>query len=150
MWYWKICDTLPSFDDVLPYYFWSLIDYLVYYFKINNLDQSINTGAKNDWDFRISDLVKNLDGTYLTPGWISVKSNTLSLTPRWDPWDLFRSFEVCSDAKERVGCRKQRKVPHLCMPSKTAILILSLRWKTCLWAEHCWWWWWYSYTLKIT
>ena len=26
---------------------------------------------------------------------------------RWGPWDLFGSFKVCSDAKERVGCRKK-------------------------------------------
>ena len=24
------------------------------------------------------------------------------------PWDLFRSFKICSDAKERVGVRKAR------------------------------------------
>ena len=30
------------------------------------------------------------------------------LTSTWCPWDLFRSFKVCSDAKERVGCGKQR------------------------------------------
>ena len=30
------------------------------------------------------------------------------------PWDLFRSFKVCSDAKERVGCgrRKVVKLQH--------------------------------------
>ena len=28
---------------------------------------------------------------------------------RWCPWDLFRSFKVRSDAKERVGCGKQRE-----------------------------------------
>ena len=31
------------------------------------------------------------------------------LTPRWGHWDLFKSFMVCSDAKERVGCGKQRE-----------------------------------------
>ena len=30
-------------------------------------------------------------------------------SPHWCPWDLFRSFKVCSDAKERVGCGKQRE-----------------------------------------
>ena len=25
------------------------------------------------------------------------------------PWDLFRSFKVCSDAKERMGVRKARE-----------------------------------------
>ena len=31
------------------------------------------------------------------------------LTSSLVPWDLFRSFKVCSDAKERVGCGKQRE-----------------------------------------
>ena len=36
-------------------------------------------------------------------------ANSTLLPPRWCPWDLFRSFKVCSDAKERErgGCRKQ-------------------------------------------
>ena len=25
------------------------------------------------------------------------------------PWDLFRSSKACSDAEERVGCRKQQE-----------------------------------------
>ena len=37
------------------------------------------------------------------------QSNPLSSPPRWWPWDLFRSFKVCSDAKEIVGCGKQRE-----------------------------------------
>ena len=31
------------------------------------------------------------------------------IPPCWCPWDLFRSFKVCSDAKEKVGRRKQRE-----------------------------------------
>ena len=31
------------------------------------------------------------------------------LTSTLVPWDLFRSFKVCSDAKERVGRGKQRE-----------------------------------------
>ena len=34
--------------------------------------------------------------------------STLSLPSHWCHWDLFRSFKVCSYAKERVGCGKQR------------------------------------------
>ena len=30
----------------------------------------------------------------------------------------FRSFKVCSDAKERVECRKQREAANLFIPSK--------------------------------
>ena len=29
--------------------------------------------------------------------------------PRWGLWNFFRSFKVCSDAKERVGCGKKRE-----------------------------------------
>ena len=45
----------------------------------------------------------------------------------WCTWDLFRSFKVCSDAKERVGCGKQREATVKLQP-----WFLSLRWKTCL------------------
>ena len=34
---------------------------------------------------------------------------SLSSPPSWWPWDLFRYFKVCSDAKQRVGCGKQRE-----------------------------------------
>ena len=42
------------------------------------------------------------------------------LTSGWCPWDLFGSFKVCSDAKERVGCGKEQ---HLFISSKTATLV---------------------------
>ena len=49
----------------------------------------------------------------------------------------FRSFKVCSDAKERVGCRKQWKATT---PIKSLVKLqpwfLSLRWKTYLW-QNC-------------
>ena len=32
------------------------------------------------------------------------------------PWDLLRYFKVCSDAKERVGCWKQREATALIYP----------------------------------
>ena len=52
---------------------------------------------------------------YLTPvvNFFEVRraplANPLSSPSCWCPWDLFRSFKVCSDDKERVGCRKQRE-----------------------------------------
>ena len=46
-------------------------------------------------------------------------SNPLSSPPSWGPWDLFRSFNVCSDGKERVWCGMQ---PHLLIPSKIAAI----------------------------
>ena len=69
-------------------------------------------------------------------------------------WDLFRSFKVCSDAKEKVGCGKQREATTTySIPGKTAALVpefavedlplaellprfLCLQWRTCPWAEH--------------
>ena len=59
--------------------------------------------------------------------------NPLSSPPRWSPWDLFKSFKVCSDTKERVGCGKQREATA---PIKSLLKLqlwfLSLRWKTSL------------------
>ena len=51
--------------------------------------------------------------------WAQLAKSTL-LTSTLGPWDLFRSFNVCSGATERVGCGKQ---PHLLIPSKTATLV---------------------------
>ena len=80
--------------------------------------------------------------------------NPLSPPPRWCPWDLFTSFKVCSDAKERDrGAESNGKLPHLFYPWKIATLVpefavedlpsaeqqtrlLRLQWGTCPWAEH--------------
>ena len=47
------------------------------------------------------------------------------------------SFKICSDAKERVGCRKQWEATS---PIQSLVKLqpwfLSLRWKTCLW-QNC-------------
>ena len=70
-------------------------------------------GAKGDWDFRISDQVKNPDGTDIYPCgefqcevWRAQLAKSTLLTSTLVP---LGSFTVCSDAKERVGCRKQRE-----------------------------------------
>ena len=39
------------------------------------------------------------------------------------PGRTFRSFMVCSDAKERVGAESNGKFPHLFTPSKTSTLV---------------------------
>ena len=39
------------------------------------------------------------------------------------PLGSFRSFKVCSDAKERLGAERNGKLPHLFIPSKTATLV---------------------------
>ena len=58
-------------------------------------------------------------------------------SPRWCPWDIFWLFKVSSDAKERVGCGKQREATA---PIKSLVKLLpwflSLRWKTCL-RQNC-------------
>ena len=60
------------------------------------------------------------------PSW----PNPLSSPPRWSPWNLFRSFKVCSDVKERERERERErsaesngKLPHQSIPRKTAILV---------------------------
>ena len=47
------------------------------------------------------------------------------------------SFQVCSDAKERVGCGKQREATApIKSLAKLQPWFLSLRWKTCL-RQNC-------------
>ena len=50
---------------------------------------------------------------------------------------IFRFFKVCSDANERMGCRKQREATA---PIKSLVKLqpwfLGLRWKTCL-RQNC-------------
>ena len=49
----------------------------------------------------------------------------------------FRSFKVCVDAKERVGCGKQREATAVIKSLvKLQLWFLSLRWKTCL-RQNC-------------
>ena len=43
--------------------------------------------------------------------------------PRWCPWDLFRSFKVCSDAKERGDAESSGKLQHLFNRSKTETFV---------------------------
>ena len=80
------------------------------------------------------------------------KSNLLTST--LVPLGSFRYFKVCSDAKERVGCGKQKEATapiqslvklqswFLSLQWKTRLWtelqtwFLGLQWKTCLWAEH--------------
>ena len=58
------------------------------------------------------------------------------LTSSLVPLGSFRSFKVCSDAKERVGRGKQRESYRTYSSLvKLQPSFLSLQWKTCLWAE---------------
>ena len=60
------------------------------------------------------------------------KSTLLASTLR--PLGSFQIFKVCSDAKERVGCRKQWEATA---PIKSLVKLqpwfLSLQWKTRIW-----------------
>ena len=74
---------------------------------------------------------------------ISLKSggpsspNPLSSPPRWCPWDLFRSFKVYSDAKERVRRGNQREATASIQSLvKLQLWFRNLRWKRCLW-QNC-------------
>ena len=100
-------------------------------------------GPESDWDFRISDLVKNPGGTVKPPvvnfGVVRkaqlAKSTLLAST--LVPLGSFQIFKVCSDAKERVGCERQREATA---PIQSLVKLqpwfLSLRWKTCL-QQNC-------------
>ena len=63
-------------------------------------------GAKDDWDFQISDLVKTLMELIFNPcgefQWSPVGpvSQIHSPPPRWCPWDLFRSFNTLNTKPE--------------------------------------------------
>ena len=53
------------------------------------------------------------------------------------PLRSFRSFKISSDAKERVGCGKQREATApIQSQAKLQPWFLSLRWKTCL-RQNC-------------
>ena len=108
-------------------------------------------GAKGDWDFRISVLVKNPDGTdILTPAvnFGEVRraqlAKSISSLPRWCPWDLFRSFKVCSEARERERERERESGAPKAKGSyrtysslvKLQPWFLSLWWKTCV-RQNC-------------
>ena len=53
--------------------------------------------------------------------------------------DLFRSFKVCSVAKERVGAERNGKLPHLCILSKIATLVPAIAVKNLSLGRTLWW-----------
>ena len=84
---------------------------------------------------------------------------------------LPRAFMVCNRNTLALFvyiAESNGKLPHLLYPSKLQPWFMSLRWKTCLWAElqpwclslqwktcpwaeHWWWWWycWYKYSVML-
>ena len=66
-----------------------------------------------------------------------IKETVTLLNSTMVPWDLFRSFNVCSDAKERVGCGKQREATaSIQFLVKLQPWLPSLQWMTCL-PQNC-------------
>ena len=103
-----------------------------------------STGAKVDWDFRISDPGQKPWWNWcLTPvtNFGEVRRTQLAkstlLTSPLVPLGSFQIFKVCSDAKERVECGKQQEATA---PIKSLVKLrpwfLILRWKTCL-RQNC-------------
>ena len=101
------------------------------------------SGTKGYWNFRISDQVKNPDGTAIYPcaefrrspedPVSQIHSPRLGQipSPRWGPWDILRFSKVCSDAKERERERERESGVWKAMgsyrtysiPFKTAALV---------------------------
>ena len=90
---------------------------------------ALHYGAKCDWDFRISDLVKIPDGADIDFLWISVKSGRpVSQIHFPHPQvgapgifsDLLRSVHIL---KREWGAESNGKLPHLFIPGKTAALV---------------------------
>ena len=96
--------------------------------------------TKADWDFRISDLVKNPDGTV---NFGEVRRTQLAkstlLTSTLVPLGPFQIFKVCRHARERERESRVRKATGCyrtyLYPVKLQPWFLSLQWKTCLWTD---------------
>ena len=84
---------------------------------MKDFDDYDGEGAKTDWDFRISDLVKNPDVTDVLPLWqISEKSGGLPNLLVGAPGifsDLLRSAQML---KREWGAESNGKLPHLLNP----------------------------------
>ena len=48
--------------------------------------------------------------------WRALKTSNIHIPPCWGHWDLFRSFKVCADAKEKMVCGKQREANERIYP----------------------------------
>ena len=100
------------------------------------------------WNWYLNPCGKNFDEVRMA----KLAKSTL-LTTTLVPWDLFRSFKVCSDAEES-GVRKAkgsyRTYSSLvklqsgflslrwknCLSAKLRPWFLSLQWRTCSWVEY--------------
>ena len=99
-------------------------------------------GAKGDVDFRISDLVKNSDGTDINPcgefRWSPEGPVSQIHSPHLHSGgpgifaDLLRSVQML---KREWGAENNGKLPHLFIPSKTSTLVPEFAVEDLLWAE---------------
>ena len=102
-------------------------------------------GAKGDWDFRISDLIKKKtlvelifnpcgEFQWSPEGPVSqIHSPYLHTDAPGIFLDLLKFVQML---KRECGEECNGKLPHLFIPGKTAAWFLSLRWKTCL-RQNC-------------
>ena len=86
-------------------------------------------GAKRDWDFWISDLVKNPDGTDINPcgNFGEVRRAQLTkptlLISTLVPLGSFQIFTSVQMLKREWSAESNGKLPHLFIPIKTATLV---------------------------
>ena len=127
-----------------------------------------NKGSKGDWDFRISDLDKNPDGTDIfNPCGEFRWSPEGPVSQIHSPHLLVGASGIFSDnlrfvymVKREWGAESNGSYRTYSSLVKLQPRFLSLQWKTCLWAElqpwcqslqrrtcpwveHWWWWWWW-------
>ena len=116
------------------------------------------------WSKTLMELIFNPCGEFRWSPEGPVSQIPLSAPPRWCPWDLFRSFNFCSDAKERMGCGKKREATAPIQSlvklqpwswacgertsfDRTAAMVPALAVNDLPLGRTLWWWlllWWYS------
>ena len=105
--------------------------------------------VKGDWDFRITDLVKTLMELIFNPCgefWWSPEGPVSQVhSPHLDAGapgifsDFLRSVQM---VKRMWIAESNRKLPHLFIPSKTAILVPTFAVGDLPLGRTLWWWWW--------
>ena len=86
------------------------------------------------WSKTLMELIFNLGGEFRDVRRAQLAKSTL-LTSTWCPWDLLGSWRTVQILKGEWGAESNGKLPHLFITSELFPWLLSLRWKTCLWAD---------------
>ena len=124
-----------------------MVNYQLTYPKFNGNNHF--AGTKGDWDFRISHQVKTLMELIFNPcgefRWSPEAPVSQIHSPHFHDGlpgifsDLLRSVQMLKREREREREREVRKVTGsystYSSPVKLQPGFISLRWKTCLWAE---------------